>query len=123
MDVDGNVCLIIRSYLNNRYQRVSITSNNSCLTCSSRWRKVRCGVLPGSVLGPLLFLLYINDLARVFGYNHKPVLLADVISLIVSHFNHTDFSKDITFAFNQVNKWFADILLSLNLKKLNIYSL
>jgi len=96
---------------------VSITSNNSCLSSSSRWRKVTCGVPQGSVLGPLLFLFYINDLARIFGNNHKPVLFADDTSLIVSHFNHTDFSKDITFAFNQLNKWFAANLLSLNLKK------
>jgi hypothetical protein len=61
--------------------------------------------------------LYINDLARVFGNNDKPVLFADDTSLIVSHFNHTDFSKGITFAFNQLNKWFAANLLSVNLKK------
>jgi hypothetical protein len=61
--------------------------------------------------------LYINDLSRVFGNNHKPVLFADETSLIVSHLNHTDFSNDITFAFNQLNKWFAANLLSLNLEK------
>jgi len=96
---------------------VSITSNNSCLSSSSKWRKVRCGVPQGSILGPLLFLLHINDLARVFGNNHKPVLFTDETSLIVSHLNHTDFSNDITSAFNQLNEWFAANLLTLNLEK------
>jgi hypothetical protein len=96
---------------------VSITSNNSCLSSSSKWRKVRCGVPQGSILGPLLFLLYINDLTRVFGNSHKPVLFADDTSLIVSHFNHTDFSNDVISAFNQLNKWFAANLLSLKLEK------
>jgi hypothetical protein len=96
---------------------VSISSNNLCLSSSSKWRKVRCGVPQGSILGSLLFLLYIYDLARVFGNNHKPVLFADDTGLIVSHLNHTDFSNDITSAFNQLNKWFAANLLSLNLEK------
>jgi hypothetical protein len=65
----------------------------------------------------MLFLLYINDLARVFENNHKSVLFADDTSLIVTHLNHTDFSKDITSVFNQLNKWFAANLLSLNLNK------
>jgi hypothetical protein len=121
--IRGKFKEIIKSYRNNRYQRVSITSNNSCLSSSSKWRKVRCGIPQGSILGPLLFLLYINDLARVFGNNHKPVLFADDTSLIFSHLNHTDFSNNITSEFNQLNKWFAAILLSLNLKKLNMYSL
>jgi hypothetical protein len=108
---------LIKSYLTNRYQRVSITSKNSCHSSSSKWRKVRCGVPQGSILGPLLFLLYINDLAKVFGNNHKPVLFADDTSLIVTHLNHTDFSKEITSVFNQLNKCFAANLLSFNFKK------
>ena len=61
--------------------------------------------------------MYINELARVFGNNHKPVLFAHDTSLIIIHLNHRNFSKEITYAFNQLNKWFAANLLSLNLKK------
>jgi hypothetical protein len=83
---------------------------------------MRC--FSGSILHPLLFLLYINDLTRVFGKNHKPIPSADDTSLTVTHFNYTDFSSEITFVFNHLNKWFATNLLSLNLKKkLNMYSL
>jgi len=116
-DIRGKFKELIKSYLTDRYQRVSITSKNSYHSSLSKCRKVRCGVPQGSILGPLLFLLYINDLARVFGNNHKPVLFADDTSLIVTHLNHTDFSKEITSAFNQLNKWFAANLLSLNVKK------
>jgi hypothetical protein len=115
--ISGKFKELIKSCLTNRYQRVSITSKNSSHSSFSKWREVVCGVPQGSILSPLLFLLYINDLARVFGNNHKPVLFADDTSLIVTHFNHIDFSNEITFAFNQLNKWFAANLLSLNLKK------
>ena len=94
---------------------MSITSKNSCHSSFSKWRKVRCGVPQGSILGPLLFLFYINDLARVFGNNRKPLLFTDDTSLIITHLNYTDFSKDITSAFNKLNKWFASNLLTLNL--------
>ena len=47
---------IINSYLTNRYQRVKINSQ------SSRWSEISCGVPQGSVLGPLLFNIYLCDL-------------------------------------------------------------
>jgi hypothetical protein len=50
----------------------------------------------------------------MFGNNSKPVLFADDTSLIVTHFNHIDFNKEIKSVFIQLNEWFSANLLPLN---------
>jgi hypothetical protein len=54
---------------------------------------------------------------QIFATNVKPVLFADVTSLIISNYTYTEYIKDINLAFIQLNEWFNANLLLLNYKK------
>jgi hypothetical protein len=63
--VIGKFGVLIKSYLRGRYQRINLETNNSINSFSSRWAEIKSGVPQGSILGPLIFLLYINDIAKL----------------------------------------------------------
>jgi hypothetical protein len=83
----------------------------------SNWATVKHRVPQGSVLGPLLFLIYINDLPRIVNNKSVPILFADDTSILFAHSNIIHFNNNIHIIFNTLNKWFKGNLLSLNLNK------
>jgi hypothetical protein len=81
----------IKSYLENRYQRVEIKNKNFSSNAFSDWGIIKHSVSQGSILGPLLFLLYINDLSKTINKKSKPILFADDTSIIFTNSKSEDF--------------------------------
>jgi hypothetical protein len=81
-----------KSYLTNRKKKVEIKWPNSTHNLVSDWGILKHGVPHGSILGPLLFLVYINDLPLQINSTAEPILFADDTSGIISNRNFIDFS-------------------------------
>ena len=100
-----------KNYLLNRKQFIQINEEEN-----TELETITCGVPQGSILGPLLFLLYVNDLKNATNLL-DPIMYADDTNLFLTH-------KDISYLFEtanlqleRINQWFISNKLSLNVSK------
>jgi len=95
---------LYQSYLDNKYCRTPIYNDSENSNKVSSWAKVRHGVPQGSVLGPLLFLLYVNGLPKIINKTSAPIIFADDTSTLFARSNLTDLNKNIRIVFITLNK-------------------
>ena len=108
--ISGKANAWIRSYLSFRNQSVTVNG-----TTSSK-RPITCGVPQGSILGPLLFLIYINDLNEAL-LNCSVFHFADDTNLLFSNKNPDHLHTAINQELNLLFEWLCSNRLSLNVSK------
>ena len=94
-----------RSYLTNRTFLVNVEKS------FSNPGKLECGVPQGSILGPLLFLLYVNDMAGAVGCEMR--LYTDDTCLVFQAKDLDTISDRLNTKFNKLCDWFVDNKLSI----------
>ena len=105
----GKILKLLASYLKDRKQFVK------CGDIESTLLSVVCGVPQGSVLGPLLFILYINDIENCSAF--ESVLFADDAALLLAADNIKKLKKFVNSEAKLLHEWLISNKLTLNLKK------
>ena len=105
--ISGKLFNLIKDFLKNRKQRVVLNGQFSL------WADVDAGVLQGSILGPLLFLIYINDLTNDLSSSAK--LFPDDTSLFSVVFNVDATAEELNDDLAKVEDWVLRWKMSFNL--------
>jgi hypothetical protein len=95
-----------KSYLENREQRVSVSPHILDNGKSSSWETLTTGVPQGSILGSLLFIIYLNDMPCGLHQGAKPVIYADDTSVLLTTKND-EFKIKINGALDYMIGWFS----------------
>ena len=95
--ISGELLRILSDFLSNRKQKVVYNRQNSS------WTNVHVGVSQGSILNPLLFLIYVNDSSDNLTSNAK--LFADDTSLFQFIHNVNTSAKKLNDDLKEVNEW------------------
>ena len=98
MGINGTALQLLTSYLSNRQQFVQIEDNKSHTI------KIAMGVPQGSILGPLLFIIYINDIVYSIDL-FKFINFADDTTLFTTLNNHDNINETINEELSKFHKW------------------
>ena len=109
----GIVLEWFKNYLSNIKQYVSYNS------CDLELKDVVCGVPQGSILGPLLFILYVNDITNTSDVLEF-ILFTDDTTILYSHPNiENQIINRMNEEMKEVSNWFKANKLSVNASKTN----
>jgi hypothetical protein len=97
-----------------------LIKTNTTQSYLSKWDTVKHGVPHGSVLGPLLFVIYINDLPLHINAISDPILFADDTSVLISKDSCEEFQQTANLVLSNMSKWFEANQLVLNMEKSNM---
>lgn len=108
--IQGRAHNWFQSYLSNRSQKCFVNGSLS-ESCT-----LKCGIPQGTILGPLLFLLYINDLPNCLS-NSQPRMYADDTSLTYADSNPNSIQVSLNKDLDNISKWLSANKLTLNMTK------
>lgn len=97
-----------KSYLENRTQVVKVNKINSDIL------NINCGVPQGSILGPLLFLCYVNDMSMSISSDCKLILYADDTAILYSHKDPKIIENKLNEELSSCHSWLVDNKLSMH---------